>query len=152
MIVFWWIVAVGTLAVVLVFVGRWLGLGKSRLENVKKHFHRQREWLEAEFFSIASQSGKPRDLNWVECEFEDDVAMARQRETGRLHAMVGVSVSFEAVEGGDLEDNPNVGNLRAATAVFLHDGSRWTTEGRVIFNLGPIEAIKHFQHELEMVD
>ncbi len=51
-----------------------------------------------------------------------------------------------------MEDNPNVGNLRAATAVFRFDGNDWTTDGRAIFNLNPLQAIEHFQHELETVD
>ena len=50
-----------------------------------------------------------------------------------------------------MEDNPNVSNVRAATAVFNFDGV-WTTEGRAIFNLNPTEAIRHFQSELEMVE
>ena len=51
-----------------------------------------------------------------------------------------------------MEDNPNVGNLRAATAVFKFEGDRWTTEGRAIFNLNPTEAIQHFQNDLELVE
>ena len=122
------------------------------LPRAREAFHREREWLEARFLTAASQCGKPRGLIWVECDFEDGVSFARERGSGRLRALVGVTIGFEAVAGGDMEDNPNVANLRAATAVFLYDGQRWTTEGRAVFNLNPAQTIQHYQHELETVD
>lgn len=125
---------------------------KQELEQARLTFHRRREWLEARFLSVASQSGKPRGLKWVECDFEDDVAFARERRTGRLRALVGVSIQFEAVEGGDMEDNENVGNRKAATVVFRLDGPDWEVDGRALFNLNPAQTIEHFQHELEEVE
>ena len=122
------------------------------LERIRNIFYRRREWVEAKFLTLASESGKPRGLLWVDCEFDNGVSFARDRESGELRALVGVTISFEAVEGGDMEDNPNVGNLRAATAVFRFQGDEWTTDGRAIFNLNPTQAIEHFQHELETVD
>ena len=88
----------------------------------------------------------------MDCEFQDEVAFARDRTTGELRALVGVTIRFKAVDGGGLEDNPNVNNLRAATAVFRMERLTWATDGRAIFNLNPAEAIQHFQHELETVD
>jgi len=51
-----------------------------------------------------------------------------------------------------MEDNPNVTNLRAASAIFLLDGEDWSTDGRVLFNLNPLQAIEHFRQELEVVE
>jgi len=51
-----------------------------------------------------------------------------------------------------MEDNPNVGNIRAASAVFQFDGEAWSTLGRAIFNLEPLEAIEHFKNELELIE
>jgi hypothetical protein len=120
--------------------------------DAKRLFHLRREWLEARFYSYASVSGKPRGLMWIDCDFEDEVSFARDRHTGCLRAFVGVTVRFAAIEGGGMEENENVGRLRAATAVFLLDGDEWTTQGRVIFNLSPEQAILHFREELEMVE
>ena len=39
-------------------------------------------------------------------------------------------------------------NLRDASAVFFFDGE-WRTGGRVIFNLTPSDAAKHFQANYE---
>jgi hypothetical protein len=112
----------------------------------------ERESLQQMYFNEAAASGKPRGLDWVNCDFEPGVTFARDRNDGQLRALVGVTIAFEATEGGDMEDVEAVGNLRAATAVFIHDGQAWSTAGRTIFNLDPVEAISHFDHELEALD
>lgn len=126
---------------------------EAKLADAKQLFHQRREWLEAKFVTLASQSGKPRGLEWADCDFEDAVALARDRRTGQLRAFVGVTISFNAIEGGPMEDVEAVGNLRAATSVFiLGDDGQWFTEGRAIFNLNPHQAIEHFHHELEEIN
>ena len=123
----------------------------SKLAQARKLFQQRREWLEAKFVTLASSSGKPRGLAWVDCDFDNATTFARDRSTGELHAFVGVLISFEAIEGGGMEDVEAVGNVRAATAVFRYAGTEWQTDGRAIFNLNPTEAIEHFQ-QLETVD
>jgi hypothetical protein len=120
---------------------------KRRLAQARKLFPLRREWLEARFFDLASRSGKPRGLAWVGCEFDREVVFARERDTGLLRALVGVTIQFEAVEGGGMEHVEAVGNLRAATAVFHFDGRQWSTDGRAIFNLSPAQAMAHFSLE-----
>jgi hypothetical protein len=51
-----------------------------------------------------------------------------------------------------LEDNPNVNNLRAASAVFQLDGDDWGTDGRALFNVNPAQAIERLRQELELVE
>ncbi len=125
---------------------------RTSVERARKLFHLQRERAEHRFFILAAQSGKPRGLEWVECDFEDDVSFARDRTTGRLRALVGVTIRFRAIEGGGMEDNVNVGNLRAASAVFQLDGSDWGTDGRALFNVNPAQAIERLRTELELVE
>ncbi|MFM8633911.1 MAG: hypothetical protein ACKOEX_03725 [Planctomycetia bacterium] len=122
-----------------------------RLARSQRDFHRQREQLEAKFIERASGSGKPRGLRWVDVCFDDDVVYARDRHTGRLKALVAIEVSFEAIEGGGMEEVEAVSTIRAATAEFLHDGGRWQTDGRVYFNLGPNAAVKYLASDLELV-
>jgi hypothetical protein len=149
-----WVLAVVALVVAGLAVVTWTIRRPRRisLERARKLFHLRRERLEHRFFVLAAKSGKPRGLEWVDCDFEDEVSFARDRHSGRLRAFVGVAIRFCAVEGGGMEDNPNVGNVRAASAVFLLDGDDWSTEGRVLFNLNPAEAIEHFRQELEVVE
>lgn len=149
-------IAVGALLVVAgLAAGWWIARRKPRrasIERARRLFHLQRERAEHRFFVLAAQSGKPRGLEWVECEFDDGVSFARDRHSGRLRALVGVTIRFKAVEGGGMEDNPNVGNLRAASAVFHLDGDDWSSDGRVLFNLNPAQAIEHYRQELEVVE
>lgn len=114
-------------------------------------FLRRREWLEAEFLTNARRSGKPRGLQWTDIDFDKDVSFARDRHTGHLQALVAVTISFEAVVGGGMEEVEAVSNLRSATAVFRYVDNKWQTDGRTVFNLNPLETIQHFRHELEAV-
>lgn len=150
-----WMVAGAALAALAAAGLWWLLLLKPRratLERARKLFHLQRERLEHRFLVLVSQSGKPRGLEWLDCDFEDDVAFARDRHSGRLRALVGVTVKFRAIEGGGMEDNPNVNNPKAGSAFFFLEGNDWGTDGRVLFNLNPAQAIRHHQAELEEVE
>ena len=122
------------------------------LEQARQTFRLRREWLEADFVSHAEASGKPRGPRWMNCDFDDDVSFARDRRSGRYRALVGVTISFEAIAGGGMEDVEAVSNLRAATVVFRLDGAEWRADGRALFNLNPSEAIARYQHELETVE
>ncbi len=157
-----WIVPALLLGVSIVAVGvialrRWIERRASRLRQESDRaarlvFQQRREWLEADFLKQASQSGMPRGLTWVNCDFSNPIVFARDRQSGELRAFVGVTISFEAIEGGPMEDVEAVGNLRAATAVFLFRDEKWITDGRAVFNLDPDETVRRFAHELEAVD
>ena len=101
---------------------------------------------------LAGLRGIPRDLIWAEVDFDGDVQFARDRNTHQLRALLAVTIRFEAVKGGDMEHVEAVGNLRAATAIFYYDNQKWTTNGRALFNLNPVEAIEHYRHELDVVE
>jgi hypothetical protein len=120
-----------------------------QVEQARRLFPFQRERLEWQFFQAASASGKPRGLRWKEIEWGANVAFARERSSGQLAALVGVTIQFEAVEGGDMEGLPAVANLRNASAVFFFHGDRWHTTGKTVFNLNPDEALAHFQNQYE---
>ena len=123
-----------------------------RVARAQRDFHRQREPLEAKFIEIAASRGKPRGLRWVDVDFDDDVVYARDRRSRQLKALVAIEVSFEAIEGGGMEEVENVAKAKAATAEFLYDGSRWTTEGKVYFNLAPSATVKYLATDMELVE
>lgn len=150
---FWIGVAVSSAIAGLVFCLRASSTLRERaVATARAQFYLRREWLEAEFVKLAGLRGIPRGLIWVDCDFDNDVQFARDRNTGQLRALVSTTIRFEAVEGGGMEDVEAVGNLRAATAIFFYEGKKWSTNGRALFNLNPVEAIQHYRHELEMVD
>jgi hypothetical protein len=133
---------------------RWLAFWKlfrpvPRTERARRLFQLQRERLELQFFQAVTASGKPRGLRWKAIDWESDVEFAREREGGRLAALVGVTIQFEAVEGSDMEGLPAVGNLRNASAVFFFHHGRWHTIGKTVFNHNPNEALVHFQNQYE---
>jgi hypothetical protein len=133
----------------------WLGwtamrpkLFARRVQRVEREFARDRKELESKFFQDASRSGKPRGLAWKQCAFQDGLLMGRDRANGEIVGLVGVTIGFEAIEGGGMEDVEAVGNLRAATAVFIHNGREWTTQGKAIFNLEPREVLERYPESL----
>jgi Sec-independent protein translocase protein TatA len=122
---------------------------RRELERARGEFRRQREMLEAKFFDLASQSGKPRDLRWLDCEWLEAVSFARDRQTGLLTAFVAVNIRFEAVEGGDMEGVAAVSNIRDAAAVFHYQAGRWGTGGRALFNMNPADALVRLNTQFE---
>lgn len=151
---FWWIGIPAAVAIVgSVLLLRTLRRHSSpSLSAARETFQLRREWLEADFVRQASASGKPRGLHWVDCDFEDSVEFARERKTGRFRALVGVTISFEAIEGGGMEDVEAVANSKAATVVFRLDGPEWQADGRAYFNLSPLQTIEHYNQELETAE
>jgi hypothetical protein len=146
------IAIVSAAAAFLLWRPRRAGRQEKSLSRARREFHLRREQLEAKFLTRASESGKPRGLRWADCDFDNDVTYARDKRSGQLSAFVAVTISFEAIEGGGMEEVEAVSNLRAATAVFSFDEKRqWYTEGRAIFNLNPAEAIQYYQANLELV-
>jgi hypothetical protein len=136
----------------LLFKKKSAGNRQRQLIDAQQHFHRMREQLEAKFLTKAGATGKPRGLRWADCEFENEVTYARDRQSGVLSAFVAVTIKFEAVEGGGMEEVEAVGNAKYATAVFYFDPKhRWMTEGRAIFNLNPDEAVRRFEATLEPI-
>jgi hypothetical protein len=120
-----------------------------RLEQARLQFQDVSQELAAEFLLAAAATGKPRGLRWKSCEFSGPAIFAMDPSTNELYALVAVTISFEAIEGGGMEEVEAVGNLRSATAVFVYRGNRWTTDGRVIFNLEPAEALVRFEAALK---
>ena len=130
-------------------VWRWKGTVPPELAAAR--FQQQREHLEADFFHAAARSGKPRGLRWKECDWERESVFARDKKSGELTALVGVTIQFEAIEGSDMEGLPAVGNLRHASGVFFFRGGRWRTAGKAVFNLDPSETLEHFKQQYERV-
>ncbi len=151
----WWIVvgALGVAAILLLLA--WRPLRKwgqeVQLERARELFALQRERLEAKFFDRAARSGKPRGLRWKNIDWENEVVFARERATGQFAAFAAITVQFEAVEGGDMEGLPAVGNPRNASAVFFFQRGQWLTGGKAVFNLNPGEAVERLRQQYERV-
>lgn len=128
----------------------WLWGGKQRrLKRAAETFRQRREYLEARFLDMARSLGKPRGLRWLECQWQPKVLFARDRQSGLLTAFVGVHISFEAIEGSDMEEVAAVSSLRDATALFHYQHGQWGTGGRALFNMDPTLALKRLEDQYE---
>src|SRR5208282_3585320 len=99
----------------------------------------------------AGVQGKADAPRWSNCEFDDAVSYVRHRTTGELFAYVAVTVALEGIGPLNTSASDLISNLQAGTAVFRFDNARWVTDGRVIHNLSPNEAIRFYHNDLEMV-
>ncbi len=126
--------------------------GPAAIARARQAFATDRIRLEQEFFAAASSSGKPRGLRWKSCDFGQELALAFDKRGRELVGLVTVTIAFEAIPGSDMEGLPAVSNLRSASAVFSWRRGRWSTAGRVVFNLSPLDAIRHFGEQFEQVD
>jgi len=132
--------AIGTL--VLVVVVRWFWhFGRSvQVERARELFRLQHERFEEMLVSAASAGGKPRGLIWVGCEIIGDAVLARDTAKG-IVALVPVVIRFEPEPGSEMEDVPAAREPRTATALFNFIRGHWHTDGRVVFNLNPAQAV-----------
>jgi hypothetical protein len=121
---------------------------KAQRELARLQFSDDRGQLEATFLAAAAATGKPRGLKWETCQLSEDQVFAVDRVSGELYAMSGATISFSAIAGGDMEEVEAVGNLRYATVVFVHRQGSWQSDGQVVFNLEPTEAVERYAESL----
>jgi hypothetical protein len=150
----WWIAGITVVLLIAAALGARPLARRVRARETRRaieSFRVRREQLEAKFIDLASSLGKPRGVRWKECDWQEAVTFARDRETGLLTAFAGVNVSFEAVEGGDMEEVEHVGLLRDGCAVFHYQAGNWGTGGRVLFNMNPQDALSRLDEQYEAI-
>ncbi|QGJ69491.1 Hypothetical protein PBC10988_11730 [Planctomycetales bacterium 10988] len=126
-------------------------LPKTINPGIKADFERDRKEREAEFLAAANASGRPRGLRWVECDWAEEVIYALDRRGRNPVALVQITVRFEAIPGGGMEEVEAVSRLRAATALFNYLDSTWQASGRAIFNFNPEEILERFSSEFQAI-
>jgi hypothetical protein len=149
----WW-VGGGVGLVLLALGARWLlHLGRAvQVERARELFRLQHERFEQMLLTAAAATGRPRGLTWVGCEITGDAVLARDAVTRGIVAFVPVVIGFEPVAGSDMEDVPAARDPRPATAVFAFRRGHWHTDGRVVFNLDPRQAVGHFGKQFSVLE
>ena len=149
------VVKVLVIGAVAVLVARLLWQRWQAAQQKAKHqlatleFPDARDELQRAFLQAAAATGKPRGLSWKQCDLHEDELFAIDRANSDLYALVGATISFEAIPGGGMEDVEAVSSLRCATAIFALRDGQWTTDGRVVFNLEPPQTLEHYQESLQ---
>lgn len=111
-------------------------------ERARDEFRLRREWLEAGFLDGLAQLDPAESRRWEQATWHDEVAWARDRQTGRFLALVEVHFepdAHEAVAGA---------TRRHATVVFEYVRGQWRADGRRLDELRPQEAFqRNFRYE-----
>jgi hypothetical protein len=147
----WWVAVEVVVAAV---AGRWLwSVGRAVLaERARELFRLQHERFEEQVLAAASATGLPRGLRWSSCAINGDALLVRDLTNGGIVALVPVVIEFEPVEGSDMESVPAAREPRPATAVFAFTRGTWETNGRVIFNHTPEQAIAMFAPQFRVIE
>ena len=113
------------------------------------------------FLALAAATGKPRGLSWQKLEFVNCWILIRDAQVADSSNSIrskssrtteskaaehftlihSVNLSFEAIEGSDMEDVAAVSTIRDGSAIFHYQNGRWGTGGRVFMNLAPETAM-----------
>ncbi len=110
-----------------------------RFDRARLLFRQRREWLEARFLKSVAASDPAEALRWDDARWRDEIRWARDRQTRRLLALVGVE--FEA---DPFDDSAH----RHATALFEYRKGRWIADGKRVDALRPDEALlRHRRYE-----
>src|ERR1700727_2509266 len=69
-----------------------------RFDKARVQFRQQREWLEARFLSALSRTDPLEAARWDDAHWQNDVRWARDRQTRRLLALIGVEFDANPFE------------------------------------------------------
>lgn len=103
------------------------------VDTAREQFRLHRELLEARFVTALGRLDAAEGLRWDEANWHDEVYWARDRQTRRLLALVGVHF--------DLDPFDEIPTRRLATAVFEFRKRTWQAEGRRLDEVRPDEAV-----------
>ena len=133
-------------------IAGWFTSAGVSVAHLRKQYERHQQELHRNCIAIASAAGKPRGLLWSHQQWLTSWVLVEDTATGLVTMLHGVNLSFEAVEGGEMEDVDAVSTVRDATAVFHFQNGRWGTGGRVLFNMSPESAVQSLGDDLKILD
>jgi hypothetical protein len=128
------------------FLRTLVGSNRSTIPGVAgaiAQFQRFEKDLQRDFFELAAQSGKPRGLRWLSCDWLQELLIVVEQDSHLMSAFSSVNLGFEAIEGGDMEEVEAVSTIRDGSAVFHFQNDSWGSAGRVVFNMNPTLAAEH---------
>jgi hypothetical protein len=146
----WWIAAAVVAATVVLLTAAlaplWRRRGRLQLRRLLQRFLWQREQLEARFYDLARKNA-PDPHAWDSIEFGSAVSFVRDRSTGRISALMEITLTPSDRTPSDPTASA-AGEIHA-TATFLAVRGRWTTDGRVLYNVSPRQALRLYPDRFE---
>ncbi len=114
------------------------------LSKARSSFHLQREWLEVRFLDSLARTDPIERLRWDDAHWHDEVVWARDRQSRRLLALIGVHFDADPFLVAEFSDVPP----HHATALFEYRRGSWLTEGKHFDEIRPDEAfLRHREFE-----
>jgi hypothetical protein len=107
-------------------------------ERARELFRKHREWLEADFLSAMGKTSPTERVRWENAQWHDEIFWARDRQTRRLLALIGVHFSSTATLFDDMPDSDAI----YATALFEFRNGRWHAEGKRLEEIRPDEVVR----------
>jgi len=112
---------------------------EAHAERARELFRQRREWLEADFLGALGRTSPTERVRWEEAHWHDEIHWARDRQTRKLLALIGVH--FDSTLFDDLSDT----STHHATALFEFRGGRWYAEGKRLDEIRPDEVVRRNQ-------
>ncbi|MBC7351380.1 MAG: hypothetical protein H5U08_03395 [Thermogutta sp.] len=138
------------LAVAAILAALWRPLrrlqARAVFEKARRQFHRQRESLEARLVRQIAVPVVAGELEWVDCEFDDEVLYLRERGGHRLAAVVLVTLGTDSDWLPASEESQ-----RCGVAIFRFDKDHWTVDPKVYMNLTPEDVVRQFSGTMEVL-
>lgn len=114
------------------------------LSKARAAFHLQREWLEVRFLNELARTDPVERPRWDDARWHDEVVWARDRQTRRLLALIGVHFDADPFLAAEFSDVPP----HHATALFEYRRGGWLTKGKHFDEIRPAEAfLRHREFE-----
>jgi hypothetical protein len=118
---------------------------KLAAEKARELFRARREHLEVDFMIALGKANPTERVRWEEGHWHDEILWARDRQTRRLLALIGVDFGISL-----FEDLPEPSGHHA-TALFEFRNGRWYAEGKRLDEICPDEAVRRNQRFVPVI-
>ena len=132
---------------------RWLR--RRRETAIERQFIRHQSLMLDQFRDTMDASGEPDGLRWDSVHPADEPQFVQPKTDGafnpldercQITVVQPIEVRFAAIEDGGMEDAPGLHTVRAAVALFHHDGRDWAV-GRCLFNIDADAVVDRLRTE-----
>jgi len=117
-----------------------------RFEKARMLFHRERERLEARLIKQIAVPVVTGEMEWLDCDFEDEVTFLRDRRSGEYVAVVMITLGPET--SWAIDSDQESGTRRGRVSVWQEP---LDIRSKVYMNLTPEEMVRAFSDRMELV-
>lgn len=116
-------------------------------EQARKQFHKQRERLEAKLVRQIAVPAVAGELEWMDCEFDDEILFLREKKGRGLAAVVAVTLGTESEWLTPASEEP----YRCGVAIFRFQNEKWDVDPKIYMNLGLDDVVRELSRTMEVL-